>query len=71
MDQWIVVEFPEGRSVLVDGTICGKTNKPFQVQLGTHTITLSDPQNYTPGEITQLIFNTTEANPMKFVFTLL
>jgi len=70
MDEWILVQFSEVRDVLIDGTVCGKTNKRFSVQLGTHTITLGGMQNYKPSSFTSQIFGTTPENPKKFTFTL-
>jgi hypothetical protein len=70
MDEWILVEFPEIRTVLVDGTPCGQTNKPTLVQRGTHAISLDGTQNFTPPSITKLVVNTTKAKPMVFVFTI-
>jgi hypothetical protein len=69
MDQWILVQFPVARGVLVDDTPCGQTNKPILVQLGTHTIKLEGPSDYSPASITKTVVNTTKANPMVFVFT--
>ena len=69
MDQWILVQFPELRAVLVDDTPCGQTNQPILVQLGTHTVKLAGNPDYSPPSITRQVFNTTKANPMVFVFT--
>ena len=70
MDEWILVQFPESRTVLVDDTPTGVTNKTLLVQRGTHTISLGGIQsNYSPPSITKQVVNTTLANPMVFVFT--
>ena len=69
MDEWILVQFPELRGVLIDDTPCGQTNQPILVQLGTHTISLAGPSDYSPASITKRVANTTKANPMLFVFT--
>jgi hypothetical protein len=70
MDQWIEVTFPEARDVLVDGTLCGTTNKSMMVQLGSHTITLGGLQNYNSPPMPVTVFNTTQQKPMIVVFTL-
>ena len=70
MDQWIEVTFPEVRDVLVDDTLCGTTNKPMMVQLGTHTITLGGAQNYISPPMPVTVYNTTKLDPMVLVFTL-
>ena len=69
MDAWLKVLFPTVRDVYVDGTKCGVTNVPFNVQLGTHTITLGDPQNYKPANVTMSI-DGNPANPTIIVFEL-
>ena len=70
MDEWIEVTFPEVRDVLVDGTLCGTTNKPMMVQLGTHTITLGGHQNYVSPPMPVQVFNTSKQNPLILDFTL-
>ena len=70
MDEWILVDFPEVRDVLVDDTICGTTNKPMMVQLGHHTITLGGDQNYISPLMPVAVFNTSKQMPMVLVFTL-
>ena len=70
MAEWIEVDFPEERDVLVDGTICGTTNEPMMVQRGTHIITLGGDQNYLSPLMPVQIFNTTKQMPMVLVFTL-
>jgi hypothetical protein len=69
MDEWILVQFPEVRGVLIDDTPCGETNRPILVQLGTHTISLDGPSDYSPASITKQVINTTKKHPMRFVFT--
>jgi len=69
MDEWILVQFPESRTVLVDDTPTGVTNKAILVQRGTHVVALGGDQNYSPPSITRQVVNTTKANPMLFVFT--
>ena len=70
MDQWIEVTFLEECDVLVDGTVCGTTNKAMMVQLGTHTITLGGAQNYNSPPMPVTVFNTSQQQPMILVFTL-
>jgi len=69
MDQFVIVSFSEDRTVFVDGTPCGQTNRVITVQRGTHTFTLADPQNYAPPSITQLVTGTTQDDPLKLAFT--
>jgi len=69
MDEWIEVDFPEARDVLVDGTISGATNQPMLIQRGTHIITLGGAQNYISPLMPVQVFNTTKQKPMVLVFT--
>lgn len=68
MDQWILVQFPHPRGVLIDDTPCGQTNQAILVQLGTHTVKLAGPADYSPLSITRQIVNTTQTKPMVLVF---
>lgn len=68
MDQWLKVTFPEVRDVLVDGTVCGKTNRVMMVQLGSHTVTLGGDQNYTSPPMPVKVFNSTKKKPVVLVF---
>jgi archaellum component FlaF (FlaF/FlaG flagellin family) len=73
MDEWIQVNFPETRDVLVDGMISGSTNVPFILQRGTYTITLNGPQNYTspPMPFTVVApFQTSRQRPLPIDFTM-
>jgi len=70
MDEWILVSFTEFRDVLVDGTICGMTNKTMMVQLGNHIVTLGGDQNYISPPMPVAVFNTSQQQPLKLVFTL-
>jgi len=69
MDQFVIVSFPDARTVFVDGTPCGPTNEVMIVQRGTHRFTLGDPQDYDPPSIERLVVGTTEQNPMRLAFT--
>ncbi len=66
--EYLYVRFREQRRVLVDGTECGNTNTTLRVQRGAHTITLSDPQDYTPPSQDVTVANTTQQNPMRIEF---
>lgn len=70
MDEWILVDFPELRAVLVDETQSGATNKPMLVQRGHHIIGLDGDQNYIAPLMPVAVFNTTSQLPMILVFIL-
>ncbi len=67
MDAWIIVTFPSVRDVYVDGVRFGKTNTAFSVQLGTHTVDLDVPRDYTPVQVVALI-DGTPLNPTVVAF---
>ena len=69
MDEWLEVTFPEERDVLVDGTICGTTNKPMMVQRGHHDITLGGDQDYVAPPMPVAVYNTSRNNPLVLEFT--
>jgi hypothetical protein len=45
---FLLVEYPTDRNVYIDDEQCGRTNTPFQVPNGRHTIDLGPLQNYAP-----------------------
>ncbi len=65
--EYIYVEFPEKRIVLVDGLASGNTNDTIGVQRGTHTITLSGAPTTPPSQVVTVI-DTSFPNPMRIVF---
>ncbi len=65
--EYIYVEFPEERIVLVDGLASGNTNDTIGVQRGTHTITLSGAPTMPPSKVVTVI-DTSFPNPMKIAF---
>jgi hypothetical protein len=67
MDGWVLVTFLTVRNVYVDGVRCGETNTAFNVQLGTHTLDLDEPKDYTPAQIVALI-DGTPVNPTIVAF---
>jgi hypothetical protein len=69
MDQFVIVSFPDSRTVFVDGTPCGPTNEVMTVERGTHRFDLGDPLDYDPPSIVKFVVGTTEQNPMRLAFT--
>ena len=70
-NQFVFIHFPEDRTVLAGGNRLGQTNCPLTVNAGTHTFTLSDPQNYTPASERRKVANTSVADPLQITFKLL
>jgi hypothetical protein len=69
MDQYVIVSFPDNRTVFVDGTACGPTNQVMIVQRGTHRFDLGEPADYAPPSIERLVIGTSQDNPMRLAFT--
>lgn len=66
--EYIRVVFPDDRPLWIDGQQCGRTNRKFKLEKGTHTIHLGDPRNYAPNWRRPTLENTTPANPMIVTF---
>ncbi len=66
----VLVQYSTQRDVYVDGTQCGFTNEPFDVETGTHDIDLGDPVDYFPSTKKVRVRSThTPLNPLLVVFT--
>ena len=51
MNEYILVIFDETREVIIDGTASGyNTGEVIELDAGTHTITLKEPDNFSPLE---------------------
>ena len=68
--QYIIVEFYENRIVYSGGTPVGDTNTLITINAGTHTFTLSDPQNYSPPSQKVTVTGTAVGAPLTITFTL-
>jgi PEGA domain len=66
--EYLIVRFPDSRTVYVDGEECGFTNRKFRVEAGTHTVSLGDPRNYTPNWRRPTVTATTALHPMEVTF---
>ena len=67
--EYVIVEFDETRDVYIDDQKNGKTNETLRVGAGTHTFSLSDPQDYSPPDITEVIQGTSVLQPKTITFT--
>jgi hypothetical protein len=68
--EYVKVIFPEKREVIIDGQEEGSTGDVLFVVKGTHTIGLSDPQNYTPKSQECVVKDTTFVKPMEVTFAM-
>ena len=67
----VLVPFSEDRDVFIDTQRCGRTNIPFEVQVGTHDIDLGEPLNYSPAtQKIQVKAQSSSLNPLVVEFTL-
>ncbi|OGV70661.1 MAG: hypothetical protein A2283_11595 [Lentisphaerae bacterium RIFOXYA12_FULL_48_11] len=66
--EYVIVDFPESRTVVMDGKGNGKTNKTMDVEEGTHIFKLADPKDYKPRQVTRVIKNTTMVKPEEVIF---
>jgi hypothetical protein len=60
---FLKVSFFEGRGVLIDGKLSGKTNLVIEIQAGTHTISLAPPADFKPAELT-VVLEADETGPL-------
>ncbi len=67
--QFVVVSFPESRSVLSGGNAVGPTNQTLALNGGTHTFTLSDPPDYAPPAQQVTVAGTSASQPLMLAFT--
>ena len=66
--EYVIVKFPEERTVLIDGDEGGITGEVLLVEKGTHRFQLDDPQDFKPKWRQPVVKNTTFANPIEVSF---
>ena len=66
--EYIIVNYPETRTVFIDGEDNGETGKRLRVEEGTHTINLGDPRDYRPKWRRPTVTDTTTVHPMVIEF---
>ena len=66
--EYVLVQFPEDRGVILDGNPNGRTNETLPVEQGTHLFSL-EGDGYTPEEQETFVSETTADHPLKIVFT--
>ncbi len=68
-DEFIIVSFPEDRTVLSGGNEVGPTNQDLVINAGTHTFTLSGTPDYDPPSQQVVVSGTSVVTPMEIEFT--
>ena len=66
--EWLLVEFPEDRGVLIDGLSNGKTNTKFELEEGPHQVSLAPPSDFSPTYQNIVLKGTNVNDPMTISF---
>ena len=61
--QYLLVTFPEQRTVIIDDIEQGMTNELLELEAGTHTATLALPHDLAPDMREFILRRTSELNP--------
>jgi hypothetical protein len=67
--EYLLVNFPDDKEVLIDANLQGRTNETIEVEKGTHIISLkSPPQNYRPKQKKIVLAETSPLTPREVTF---
>ncbi len=66
--EYVIVEYPDKRSVLIDDQDAGFTDETLMVEEGHHDFALAGEADYTPARQEVLVQNTTGDDPLVIVF---
>jgi hypothetical protein len=66
--EYVLVKYPVGRKVLVDGKERGLTNVILRTNKGTHSFDLGEPVDYRPESVEVYVGGTTSIKPLEVVF---
>jgi hypothetical protein len=66
--EFVVVRFPEPRTVQMEGLELGPTGQVLLVERGTHIFDLGSPVNYAPVNVQTVVAGTTETEPLAIEF---
>jgi hypothetical protein len=67
--EYLLVHFPDDRSVVIDNELQGRTNETIEVEAGTHIISLkSPPENFRPGQRKVTLTGTSALTPREVSF---
>jgi hypothetical protein len=64
----VIVTYPTGRLVYIDGEESGSTNEVLKVDAGTHVFELGHLQNYRPASRKVTVQDTTVLEPLEIPF---
>jgi hypothetical protein len=66
--EYVIIDYCEKRTVIIDGDPDGDTGDLLMVEKGTHTFKLDGDQDYTPKWRRVVVKNTTSISPMEVSF---
>jgi hypothetical protein len=67
--EYLLVNFPDDREVLIDTIVQGRTNETIEVEKGTHIISLkSPPHNFQPKQKKITLAGTSPLTPQEVTF---
>jgi hypothetical protein len=66
--EFVIVRFPESRTVLIDGEEGGFTNEILRINEGTHNFKLDGPKDYQPAWRRPTVTGTNPNAPMEVNF---
>jgi hypothetical protein len=67
--EYLIVEYPTSRRVVVDGEELGRTDTHyFELEAGRHVVTLAAPFNYKPSQHAIVLRNTNPISPRRIRF---
>lgn len=67
--EYLLVNFPDDKEVLIDANLQGRTNETIEVEKGTHIISLkSPPQNFRPKQKKIVLAETSPLTPQEVTF---
>lgn len=67
--EFVLVNYPQSRSVLSGGNLVGPTSTILSINEGTHTFTLSGVQDYLPQSLRSAVAFTSSITPLNITFT--
>ena len=69
MPEYLLVNYPEPRQVVVDGVDQGLVGDLLEFEAGQHTVRLAGPVDFSPGLYAIWLVNTGPLDPLTISFT--
>jgi hypothetical protein len=66
--EYLMVQYPRKRNVLIKGQVIGSTNEIIEIEGGSYTVELSPPLNYTPSSRRITLADTSALDPKIITF---